>query len=140
MAGGTALVASVGGLAGASLLGGGSAAARGSSDEQRNLIARLAIDLIKLQVLARVILIEELHDYEQVTVVVEKLRERRREMDARLAEFGKSTTDVDIDPETVAHDEKAQLQVLGRALDRATDDLLKRKSKDYQTSHRHARN
>ena len=132
MAGGTALVASVGGMAGASLLGGASAGVRSGADEQRNLIARLAIDLIKLQVLARIILIAELHDYEQVTVVVQKLKERKSEVDARLRELGQDTSDAEVDPETVPTDEKAQLKVLSRALDRAADDLLKRKAQDFK--------
>ena len=132
MAGGTALVASVGGMAGASLLGGTSAGVRAGADEQRNLIARLAIDLIKLQVLARIILISELHDYAQVTVVVQKLKERKKEVDARLHELGQDTSESDVDPEAVPTDEKTQLKVLSSALDRAADDLLKRKARDFK--------
>ena len=132
MAGGTALVASVGGMAGASLLGGASSGIGTGADGQRNLIARLAIDLIKLQVLARIILIAELHDYEQVTVVVQKLKERKSEVDARLRELGQDASESEVDAETVPTDEKSQLKVLSRALDRAVDDLLKRKAQDFK--------
>ena len=82
--------------------------------------------------LARIILIAELHDYEQVTVVVQKLKERKSEVDARLRELGQDTSEAEVDPETVPTDEKAQLKGLSRALDRAADDLLKRKAQDFK--------
>lgn len=131
MAGGTALIASVGGIAGAGLAGGATSTAQTmGTDERRNLVARMAIDLVKLQVLARVVLINELHDYDQVTVVVQSLRERRGEVEQRLKALGQEITDEEIDPDAVPTDEKAQLKLLARALDRAVDDLLRRRAED----------
>ncbi len=74
----------------------------------------------------------EWQDYEQATVVIQELKERKSEVDARLRELGQDTSEVEVDPEPVPTDEKAQLKVLSRALDRAADDLLKRKAQDFK--------
>lgn len=134
MAGGTALIAGVGGVAAGSLVGGASTAVQTiGADERRAVVAKMAIDLVKLQVLTRIVLIEELHDYGQVTVVVQELGERQAQVEKRLRDLGEASADEDVDPDAVAVDEESQLKLLAKALDRAADDLLRRRGEDARS-------
>jgi hypothetical protein len=134
MAGGTALIAGLGGLASRQPFGGASSAVQTvGADERRAVVAKMAIDLVKLQVLTRMVLIEELHDYGQVTVVVQELRERQAQVEQRIRDLGQDDSDDEVDPGAVAVDEESQLNLLAKALDRAVDDLLRRRGEDARS-------
>jgi hypothetical protein len=54
-------------------------------------------------------------------------------VEQRLRDLGQDASDDEVDPDAVAVDEKSQLKLLAKALDRAADDLLRRRGEDARS-------
>lgn len=142
MAGGTAVISAAGGLLG---LGVGAGAATGASavaEAQIRVLGRLISDVVKVHVLCKVVLIDELGDLRALDETISGLRNRRDEIRTILETRTPpaASLDVDSDPEqrreangrnlsdeAAFREETEHLEALEQALKRAVEDLLRRR-------------
>lgn len=143
MAGGTAVISAAGGLLGLGFGAGAATGVQASSDAQARVLGRMVSDTVKLHVLCKVVLIEELGDLAGLDVVIAGLRHRRDELaeiitvrekpvrpSAEAASVGGLTTgsQEQVKAERDAfREESDRLKALEQALERAVKDLLKRR-------------
>ena len=143
MAGGTAVISAAGGVLGLGVGAGATAGASAATEAQTRVLGRLVADVVKVHVLCKVVLVDELQDLKALDETISGLRNRRDEVRLILASqtrpsaATRGTSDrsphqqADEERELAADETSSEdvkhLKSLEQALTRGVEDLLKRR-------------